>query len=178
MIEIRFRTFKITILDTNKSSSFYELIDKNRNRLEAFFAGTVAKMQTLDDTEAYCNEIKQLIKDKLYFPFIISSINDDTFIGLIDIKNINWSIPKAEIGYFIDHEYEGQGIISEGLGLLVDGLVGKYKFKKLLCRANSENAGSINVALKNGFELEGTIRRDYKTTDGVLVDLNYYGRIF
>jgi ribosomal-protein-serine acetyltransferase len=62
--------------------------------------------------------------------------------------------------------------------LLVDYLVEAYQFKKLLCRANNKNAGSLKVALKNGFELEGTIRRDYKTTEGELVDLNYYGRIF
>jgi RimJ/RimL family protein N-acetyltransferase len=34
------------------------------------------------------------------------------------------------------------------------------------------------VILKNGFELEGTIRNDYRTTKGEIVDLNYYGRVF
>jgi len=34
------------------------------------------------------------------------------------------------------------------------------------------------VALKNGFELEGIIRNDYRTTDNKVVDLNYYGRVF
>ena len=36
----------------------------------------------------------------------------------------------------------------------------------------------LHFILKNGFELEGTIRRDYKTTKGEVVDLNYYGKVF
>ena len=53
-----------------------------------------------------------------------------------------------------------------------------FNFKKIYCRAASENTRSINAILGYGFELEGTLRRDYKTTDGRLVDLNYYGKLF
>jgi len=173
-----FRNFKITSFDSNRSNDFFNLIDSNRNRLEDFFAGTLSKTKTLKDTANYCKIIEQKVKDKSYFPFIICDINSSSFIGLVDVKNIDWSIPKAEIGYFIDANYEGQGVITKSLSLVINYLSETYKFKKLLCRANSNNLGSINVALKNGFELEGTIRRDYKTTKGDIVDLNYYGLIF
>ncbi|HMC00789.1 MAG TPA: GNAT family protein, partial [Flavobacteriaceae bacterium] len=72
----------------------------------------------------------------------------------------------------------GKGIITKALANVVEYIVDKYHFKKLLCRANAENIGSIQVALKNGFELEGTIRNDYATIKGRVVDLNYYGHIF
>jgi len=178
MSTIHFENYKIILLELHQSTLFFKLIDDNRKRLEAFFAGTVSRTKTLDDTILYGELMEQRIKDKSYFPFIIVDKKSEAFIGLIDIKNIDWSFPKAEIGYFIDANYEGKGVISEALGLLVDYLVNTYQFKKLLCRANSKNLGSLKVALKNGFELEGTIRRDYKTTEGELVDLNYYGRIF
>ncbi|WP_418603344.1 GNAT family N-acetyltransferase [Hwangdonia sp.] len=173
-----FTNFKITSFDSNKYDDFFSLIDANRNRLEDFFAGTLSKTKTLEDTANYCKTIEQKVKNKSYFPFTIYDLNSNLLIGLVDVKNIDWSIPKAEIGYFIDINYEGQGVISKSLGLVIDYLLETYKFKKLLCRANSTNLGSINVALKNGFEFEGTIRRDYKTTKGDIVDLNYYGRIF
>ncbi|AUP81720.1 N-acetyltransferase [Flavivirga eckloniae] len=173
-----FANFKIAPLEINESEKFFNLIDTNRKRLEDFFAGTVSKTRTLHDTITYCHEIKQKEKDKSYFPFIIRDLQTDAFIGLIDIKNIDWNIPKAEIGYFIDAKYEGQGVISKALGLVIEYLSETYHFKKLLCRSNSRNIGSIAVAKKNGFTLEGTIKRDYKTTKGELVDLDYYGRIF
>jgi len=97
---------------------------------------------------------------------------------LVDVKNINWEVPKAELGYFIDKHYEGQGITTIASRLVVDHIVSEYKFIKLLCRASTRNKGSIAVILKNGFELEGTIKKDYRTTKGEIVDLNYYGRLF
>jgi ribosomal-protein-serine acetyltransferase len=173
-----FDNYKVSLLNTNDSDAFFELIESNRSRLEDFFAGTVSKTRTLKDTIAYCVEIQNRIQSKTYFPFMITDINTAEFVGLVDVKNIDWNVPKAELGSFIDHRYEGKGIVSKATNLVIDHSIEKYKFIKLLCRANSRNKGSIAVILKNGFELEGTIRNDYRTTKGEIVDLNYYGRVF
>jgi len=61
---------------------------------------------------------------------------------------------------------------------VINHIVEHYKFLKLLCRASSRNKGSIAVILKNKFELEGTIHKEYRTTKREIVDLNYYGRVF
>jgi ribosomal-protein-serine acetyltransferase len=177
-MNIHFDKFYIADFDTRQSTPFFNLIDKNRIRLEDFFAGTVSKTKNLEDTITYCSVIEQRIKDKSYFPFVIISKAENKFIGLIDVKNIDWNVPKAEIGYFVDSNYEGKGIISKSLGYVIEYLVQTYQFKKLLCRVNSKNQGSINVAIKNKFQLEGTIRNDYRTTKNEIVDLNYYGRVF
>lgn len=174
----KFINFKLVEFDTKQGNSFFNLIDSNRTRLSEYFAGTVANTRTLEDTLEYCNLIDQRMKDKSYLPFIIINGENNDFIGYVDVKNIDWGVPKAELGYFIDLEYEGKGIISQALAVIIDKLTKKYQFKKLLCRVNSQNLGSINVALKNGFELEGTIRNDYRTTDNKVVDLNYYGKVF
>lgn len=173
-----FDNYKIELLSASGGEAFYNLIDNNRPRLEDFFAGTVSKTRTLEDTLNYCEEIQQRITSMSYLPYMITDINTNEFIGLVDVKNIDMNVPKAELGSFIDSRYEGKGIVSKAANLVVEHIVEEYKFIKLLCRANSRNKGSIAVILKNGFELEGTIRRDYKTTKGEVVDLNYYGRVF
>ncbi len=173
-----FDNYKISLLGVNDGSDFFELIDSNRQRLEDFFAGTVAKTRTLEDTLGYCDEIQKRIKDISYLPFMITDIETDKFIGLVDVKNIDMNFPKAELGSFIDTQYEGKGIVSKATNLVIDHIIEEYEFIKLLCRVNSRNMRSIAVILKNGFELEGTIRNDYRTTKGEIVDLNYYGRVF
>jgi len=177
-MEITFENYSISVFNTEQSADFFHLIDSNRVRLEDFFAGTVVKTQTLKDTIAYCEAISENVKKRSYFPYIITNNEDGSFIGLIDVKNIDWNVPKAEIGYFIAANFEGKGVISRGFKAVVEYLIKEYQFKKLLCRVGSKNTGSINVALKNGFELEGTIRNDYRTTKGEIVDLNYYGKVF
>ena len=174
---MEFGNFKISLFEPTQSEAFFELIDSNKSRLDDFFAGTVEKTRTLEDTINYCKLIAQKISDKTYMPYIISDKRSNAFIGLIDLKNIDWNVPKAELGYFVDSNYEGKGVITKALGLVVSYLLKEYKFSKLLCRVGSENTGSINVVLKNGFQLEGTIRNDYRTTKGEIVDLNYYGKV-
>jgi RimJ/RimL family protein N-acetyltransferase len=175
---LTFDHFQINLLQPNEAESFFNLIDRNRERLEDFFAGTVSKTRTFDDTLNYCVEIQDRIKEKSYLPFMITDTKTNEFVGLVDVKNIDWNVPKAELGSFIDTVYEGKGVTSKSTNIVVDHIVKKHKFIKLLCRANSRNKGSIAVILKNGFELEGTIRNDYRTTKGEIVDLNYYGRVF
>jgi len=173
-----FEHFQIELLQPSEAEAFFNLIDNNKERLEDFFAGTVSKTRTLEDTLKYCVEIQQRIKEKSYFPYIITDKKTGKFIGLVDVKNINWNIPKSELGYFVDSDYLGKGITSKAVGVVLDYLIEKHQFKKMLCRIGSENTASTRVAIKNGFILEGTIRKDYKTTKGEIVDLNYYGRVF
>ncbi|WP_397362963.1 GNAT family N-acetyltransferase [Olleya sp. R77988] len=173
-----FDHFKIALLQPNDSVAFFNLIENNRERLEDFFAGTVTKNKTLEESIVYCKQIQKRIEAKTYFPYMITDLNTNTIIGLIDVKNIDWNVPKAELGAFIDANFESNGIVTKAGELVINHIIEIYAFKKLLCRANHRNKGSIAVILKLGFELEGTIRRDYKTTKGEIVDLNYYGRIF
>ncbi|MEO1032507.1 MAG: GNAT family protein [Bacteroidota bacterium] len=177
MIET-FDNYKIALLRREDGEAFFNLIENNRVRLEDFFAGTVSKTMTLEATLNYCDDIQKRIADISYLPYMITDLNTQQFVGLVDVKNIDMNVPKAELGSFIDSRYEGKGIVTKATKHVMDHIVKEYKFIKLLCRANSRNKGSIAVILKNGFELEGTIRKDYRTTKGEIVDLNYYGRVF
>lgn len=170
--------FHLTLLTKEYSELFYHLIQNNLKRLEDFFAGTVCKTTTLQDTFDYCLEIERRIKNRTYFPYLIIETKTDKLVGLIDLKNIDWNIPKGELGAFIDKNYEGKGIVTHHGKTFIDHIVHEHHFKKLFCRAAAQNKRSIQVVGRIGFEFEGTIRRDYITSSGELVDLNYYGKIF
>lgn len=170
--------FHLQLLSRNHGESFYRLIQRNLTRLEDFFAGTVRKTKSLKDTIEYCLEIEQRIKDKTYFPYLIIETNTNKLVGFIDLKNIDWDIPKGELGAFIDLDYEGYGIITHHGKALINQIVEKHHFKKLFCRVSPKNKRSIQVIERIGFELEGTLRRDYKTIRGELVDLNYYSKLY
>jgi len=170
--------FEISLFDTAEHQALFELIDRNRERLAVFFAGTVAKTGSLEDTREYCHLIAQRIEEKSYFPYVIRNANNGEMIGFVDIKNIDWAIPKAEIGYFIDSRYEGRGITSQAVAWVVDEVVALHKFKKIYCRISPQNESSIAIAIKNEFELEGTLRREYKTLHNDIVDLHYFGKLF
>ncbi len=167
----------ISLLSSKKAELFFELIKNNKHRLEDFFAGTVKRTNTLSDTIQYCLEVDERISFQQYLPYLIIDEVNNKVIGFIDFKNIDWSIPKAELGAFIDLNYEGKGIVTKTFNNLLEEVIKKHQFKKLFCRISKDNTRSIRLALRCGFKQEGIIRSDYRTTKGELIDLNYYGKV-
>jgi ribosomal-protein-serine acetyltransferase len=174
---MNFDNYTIRLLTIQDLDAYFHLVEQNRKRLEDFFTGTVSKTKTLEDTRAFLLDIEQRKKDRTYFPYIIVDNSNQKIAGFTDLKNIDWSIPKSEMGLYIGNDYANQGISTKAFSLFCDFCFTEYKFQKLFLRTHHGNTFARRVAEKCGFEIEGTIRRDYKTTAGEIVDLIYYGRI-
>jgi RimJ/RimL family protein N-acetyltransferase len=174
---MQFDNYFIRLLTIDDLESFFELVQKNRKRLESFFTGTVSRTQTKEDTRAFLADMAQRVQSKTYFPYIIVEEGSKKLVGFLDLKNLDWSIPKSEVGCYIDEDYARQGITTKAFALFCDHSFTEYGFQKLFLRTHESNTAARRVAEKCGFEIEGTIRKDYKTTSGELVDLIYYGRL-
>lgn len=174
---MKFDNYSIRLLQQADLQAYFQLIESNRPRLADFFTGTVSKTQTLESTKAFLVEITKKTEEKTYFPFVVVDDTNNTFAGFLDVKNIDWSIPKAELGCYIDEKYANKGISSKALVTFTDYCFKEFQFKKLFLRTHQSNVSARRIAEKCGFEIEGTIRRDYKTTSGEIVDLMYYGKL-
>lgn len=172
---MRFDHFIIRPAELTDAEKYFELIEKNRPRLEDFFVGTVSNTQTFEDTVAFMKNNLKRTERKEYYPFFVLDESTDKIIGFIDAKNVEWYLPKTEIGCYIDHDYEGQGVSSKALKLVIAHLFNVHQFVKIYLRTHDSNLGARKLAEKCGFQLEGMIRKDYQTTAGEYVDLCYYG---
>ena len=172
---MQFDHFALRLAEPNDGRSFFNLIQRNRPRLEDFFSGTVARTRTLEDTLQYTEEIMERIEARTYWPFFLIDRHTLGFAGLIDVKNIDWNIPKAELGCFIDAAFEGKGIATQAFSIIVRHLIEQHGFQKLFLRTSPQNVSACALAEHAGFRKEGLLRKDYKTTKGDLVDLVYYG---
>jgi RimJ/RimL family protein N-acetyltransferase len=157
--------------------AYYQLIEENRTRLEDYFAGTVSRTQNKMDAEQFMIDNIRKVTAKTYFPFIIVDNLSGAFVGYMDLKNITWHIPKAELGCFFDEKYAGKGLATQALQIFTDYCFNELGIKKLLLRTHESNLPARRIAEKCGFEVEGLIRCDHKTTAGKIVDLLYYGKV-
>lgn len=173
---MNFDNYKIRLLEASDLAQSYSLIQNNRKRLEDFFIGTVSRTNNFEDTKKFLNEIIQKSKDKLYYPFIVENRDTKELVGFVDIKSIDWNIPKAELGFYTDEKHAGKGISSQAFDLIVKHCLDELGFKKLYLRTHENNLAARKLAEKCGFEIEGRIRKDCKTTNGEIVDLIYYGK--
>lgn len=172
---MHFDHYTVRLLKEDDLQNYFRLIDTNRPRLENFFAGTVAITKTLEDTEAHLKDVVAKVSQKKHYPFVVIDDTTDMIIASIQIKNLDWSIPKGEMGYYIDADYEGKGIISKAVSKIIAYGFDELGLEKIYIRTYEGNISSRKVAEKNGLILEGTIRRDYKMTNGTIIDAMYYG---
>ena len=174
---IDFDNYKVRPLEKEDLLPYFNMVERNRKRLEDFFTGTVTKTKNLPATISFLEEILAKRELKQYYPFIIIEKTSKNFIGFIDLKNLDWSIPKTEIGCYTDRDFAGKGLTTKIINQFVNYCFDQYHFVKIFLRTHHSNKAAQQIAKNCGFELEGNIRMDYKTTSGEIVDLLYFGKL-
>ena len=82
----------------------------------------------------------------------------------------------VELGYIFDKDFCGKGIATEATRLMVKEAFEKLDVVKISSEVFAPNVASCRVLEKNGFELEGILRKGaYK--NGTLYDLRRYGKL-
>lgn len=106
------------------------------------------------------------------FAFAIVNDKDEVIgsIGAFRCENIHRL--TAEMGYYIAEEYWGQGIGTKAIKQLTDHLFSDTDIIRIFAEPFSTNHASCHLLEKNGFQLEGTLRKN-----GVLLDMQMYSLI-
>lgn len=172
---IHFDNYTIRPLEMTDLVKYFELVERNRSRLEDFFTGTVSRTKDIAATKIFLSELIKKRDDRQYFPFIMIDNSTNNFIAFFDLKNLDWTIPKAEIGCYTDERFSGKGLTTKAMKYFLNYCFEHFEFKKILLRTHHSNKAAQSLAHKCGFEIEGAIRLDYMTTSGEIIDLIYYG---
>ena len=121
-----------------------------------------------------------------YFPFVVSSettrreawekdgrwgshdgqmlIVDDQgqVVGAVMFERVVGDVDEINIGYYLYPEYRGRGYASEALGLFARYLFAtRSDMNRARLDIHPDNTGSIRVAERCGFTLEGRIREGW-----------------
>ncbi len=153
----------------------FNLIKVNKNRLLDHFPRSVSQIVDENKGELF---VRSRIADwyaQRGYCFGIFEIATKNYIGQICVKNIDWEIPRAELAYYVCKEYEGRGIMTEVVKLVIKFSFEQLKVKKLFIRTTPSNARSSKLAENCGFLKEGWLRKDFMRADKTLVDVIYYG---
>lgn len=162
-------------IEVNEFNQFYDLIKNNRNRLLDYFPNTVKEISSIEKARDHLENCR--IKRERKEQFLFGLYHSQNLIGYLNVKNINWDIPKCELGYFIDSHQQGKGIMTKQIKQVLVFCFENLGMAKVYLRIGQENTGSIIIAKKNGFKQEGLIRKDFRTASNELIDVAYYGII-
>ncbi len=168
---------RFSLVDFKKVSAedFFNLIEKNRTDLIDHFPKTLSFCQSLEQTKDFIAYNLEEMEEQKSIPFCIINMDSNELIGYIKILNIDADIPKCELAYFTDTDYQGKGIMSTALSKIIRFSFEKLNMNKIYARTAKDNLPSQKTILKNGFVQEGILRSDFKDINGHLHDCLYFG---
>ena len=142
--------------DIDTAAEMYFVIDKCREIFSPW-------LDWADETHSAEDTLKFLkIADKNWknnTEFVYTILLDKKLIGLITAKEISWEDKRAEVAYWLDTDYTGNGYMSEAVALIEKALFANG-FNRLVIHTDVLNTRSANVAIKAGYKFEGILRQN------------------
>lgn len=167
--------WEINTIENILPEEFYSLIIANKSHIEKTFPVTLSNCMDLEKTIAFIETNSKKEKNKEGYYFYLRHLGTGNLIGYVCIKNINYSLSKCELAYFIDKNFEGKGIISNVVSQTIAFCFNGLMMNKIFICTSKINYGSQRIALKNGFRQEGILREEFKNGAGILEDVVYFG---
>lgn len=174
---MNFDRYALRPIHQEDAEAFLRLVSGNEHRIRDYLPVTAATVTDLAASEKYISEKMALANEREYYCLVIEETGTGELVGVYFIKNLDWDVPKGELGYFVDQHHEGKGIMSQAMTLTIRFCWEVLELNKIFLRTGTHNTGSRRLAEKNGFLQEGTLRKDFRIADGTLVDLAYYGLV-
>jgi ribosomal-protein-serine acetyltransferase len=149
----------------------YSVVDSNREHFSEFL-GWVKFVNSAEDQFEW---VAKSAKEKQNYLIYI----DGKFVGAIGLPKChpeegkNW----AEIGYWLDRDFSGRGIMTRAVKILEDMLFETGGFNRIQIQIDDLNEASQRVAEKAGYKLEGTLRAYDKMGTKASGDICVYSKL-
>lgn len=158
-------------LDLWHMDRMFDFVARNRD----FFIDWIPFVSKVDTRESLedlmrTNLDKQVQKKGLFYTLW----DKDRMIGYVLARDIDSDAKWAEIGYMIDKEYAGRGLVKKSCIRLIDYLFGELGMEKIDICCNEGNEASKALAKSLGFSLEGNIR-NHMVVNGKRSSMLCYG---
>ncbi len=170
-----FTNWKTETIASILPEEFYKLIEKNKNHISKTFPLTLSHCLDLEKTQNFIAFNLDKEKKREGYYFYARDLKTNNLIGYLCVKSIDNNISKCELGYFIDEDFQGKGIISKVVSETIAFCFNELKMNKIFICTSKMNKASQKIALKHDFKQEGILREEFKNGDGVLEDIVYFG---
>jgi RimJ/RimL family protein N-acetyltransferase len=133
--------------------------------------------QSMDSCEKFCREGYSNFLARRDLPLLLILRGTDVVVGSSGLHRFDWSIPKFEVGFWGRTTLHGKGLITEGVGAIVDLAFSTLGARRVEALPDDENTRSWRVCERLGFTLEGVLRNERVDPDGTLRNTRIYAKI-
>lgn len=163
----------LRLIEERHSEELFSLVQANYPRL-LHWCPWLGEVETIEKTRHFIQGKLQRFADGN--GFTAGFFDSDRLFGVIALESIDKANLTTEIGYWLDSEAEGRGLVITACRKLIDYAFHKLRLERVQIRCASENFRSRSIPYKLGFKLEGTMRQAERLRDR-FVDLEIYGML-
>ena len=157
----------LTVKDAN---ALFEIIDKNKNYLRPWMEWVKYHTEPQDTFDW----IKTLKMDDLYTGDQVWGIRfENRLVGTIGCHRGAAAIRHIEIGYWLDLDVTGRGIMTRSVAAVIDHAIKVWDANRVMIRTDVKNIKSQGIPNRLGFQKDGILRDDAQT-DGKFSDSYIY----
>jgi aminoglycoside 6'-N-acetyltransferase len=157
-------------------SWYSSMSQRNKSHLAQFESGNA--VMTINNEEEAEIVVREFAADwvarKAFFMGVFLKGTQE-FVAQIYIGAVHWDLPEFELGYFVDHEHEGYGYVTEAAKGALQFCFKHLGAYRVRLECDDTNARSYGVADRCGMVREGHIRENKKNADGSISGTLLYG---
>lgn len=161
---------ELRILQKSDAQALFDVTQKNKKYLREWL-GWLDDDRTVADTEKYIEGSIERFSKQEGVDFQIWCKNE--LIGGIGLSPIDTAHKKTSIGYWLAEEFQGKGIMTDSLKVVIDYAFKEMKLNRIEISCAVGNTKSSVLPKKFGFTFEG-ITRDGNWLYDHFVDLEVY----
>lgn len=155
---------------------FYAAALRNREHLQRYEAENVllSPRSEAEAEELVAELAEEWAAGRSFFAGIFDK-GSGQWLGQLYIGVVDCQTPEVELGYVVDQEHEGQGIITESVIAALRHVFRDLGAHRVRLRCDETNVRSYRVAERIGFVREGLLREDHLQPDGTFTGTYVYG---
>jgi ribosomal-protein-serine acetyltransferase len=161
-------------INHSHAQAIFRIVNKNREYLRKWLT-FVDSTCSLEDTLEYINKIKAT-SHKSTGEEVFAVLFHKRLVGLVGLKKVDWTNRIGEIGYWLDEQYQGNGIMTRSCRKMILHAFEECGFNRLEIKCGVGNLRSIHIPQRLGFSFEG-IERDGELVNGSFIDMQVYSML-
>jgi ribosomal-protein-serine acetyltransferase len=147
---------ELRLLEKRHAKELTDLTDRNREYLRAWLPWVDAN-QTVEDRK---NFIRDALKQFAHNKGLVAGIwHEGGLAGVIGYHALDWENRTVEVGYWLDEEHQGKGLVTAACRALVDHAFGELGLNRVVISCATENKKSCAIPERLGFRREGVQRQ-------------------
>ena len=166
------RSVRVALVEDADAAALHEFHDRNREHLKPWMPPLPKGFYTLDYWRRWSAGAAGLFEQDRAIRMTIrpAGATEGPILGQVNLNNIvRGAFQAAHLGYHLDKEAEGRGLMTEALSLVIGYGFGPFRLHRLMAGYVVGNARSAKVLARLNFRVEG-IAKGYLYIDGAWRD--------